>query len=357
MGKRLTYEYVKEQIEKEGYELLSKEYSNNSSKLLLQCPEKHIAQISYGKFQTGVRCLSCWKIRKKEKYTKSFDYVKDYIESRNYELISDKYVNNRQKLTMVCPEKHTISLSFSSFQQNIRCPKCSHRKRAGKRKHSFDYVKEYIEKNNDKLLDNAYINSATKLNLLCPKSHRYSITFNSYKAGHRCKICYHKSLEQKSKYDFDYVKSFIRERGFELISKEYIKAIKPLQIRCSKGHKFEMSFTFFKLKQRCPLCSVTGFKFEQPGSIYYIKILLNGEKYYKIGITNKPIRQRVKNIHCSATILWAEEFLIGRFAFEKEQQIIKKYSKYLLPDCSLDIKSGHTETFTKDVLKKDNLGE
>ena len=40
--KKLTYEYIKEYMKNEGYELLSTEYKNNRSKLTVKCPHGHI---------------------------------------------------------------------------------------------------------------------------------------------------------------------------------------------------------------------------------------------------------------------------------------------------------------------------
>jgi hypothetical protein len=42
MSKKLTYGFVKEQIESFGYTLLSKEYTNARTKLSIQCNEGHI---------------------------------------------------------------------------------------------------------------------------------------------------------------------------------------------------------------------------------------------------------------------------------------------------------------------------
>jgi hypothetical protein len=54
-----TYEFVKEQIEKEGYELFSSEYVNNCTKLKLQCREGHDYLVTYGNFHSGRRCPIC----------------------------------------------------------------------------------------------------------------------------------------------------------------------------------------------------------------------------------------------------------------------------------------------------------
>lgn len=58
-NKKLTYEFVKEKIEKEGYELLSKEYKNIKSKLKVRCPEGHEYPVIYDNFKKGKRCKKC----------------------------------------------------------------------------------------------------------------------------------------------------------------------------------------------------------------------------------------------------------------------------------------------------------
>lgn len=55
----LTIHEVKLFIEKKGYELMSKEYINNSTKLKIKCPKGHEFNMSYGNFQQGQRCPKC----------------------------------------------------------------------------------------------------------------------------------------------------------------------------------------------------------------------------------------------------------------------------------------------------------
>lgn len=58
--KRLTYEFIKEQIEKEGYQLLSDSYVNNKQKLKVKCNKNHIFEINYDNFKQGKRCKECF---------------------------------------------------------------------------------------------------------------------------------------------------------------------------------------------------------------------------------------------------------------------------------------------------------
>ena len=58
---KLDFSIVKQEIEKEGYILLStkEEYINNTSKLRMICPKGHKCEISWSNFQQGKRCREC----------------------------------------------------------------------------------------------------------------------------------------------------------------------------------------------------------------------------------------------------------------------------------------------------------
>jgi len=60
---RTDYNYIKEQFEKEGYILLSKEYKNYSQKLKYICPKGHKGTIRWGDFRKGHRCAVCYHER------------------------------------------------------------------------------------------------------------------------------------------------------------------------------------------------------------------------------------------------------------------------------------------------------
>lgn len=59
MPKRNTFQEVEKYIESFGYKLLSKEYINNKTKLKMLCPNKHIIDIRFDHFKQGTRCSHC----------------------------------------------------------------------------------------------------------------------------------------------------------------------------------------------------------------------------------------------------------------------------------------------------------
>ena len=235
------YEYVKSFIEKNGHVLLSETYENAHTKLLIKCPIGHISKISFNKIQQGQSL--CYICSGKHKHT--YGYVKSFIESQGYQLLSETYENAHEKLLLKCPIGHEYKTKFNYFQQGNRCPIC-----AGNKKFTYDYVKNYIESQGYQLLSDTYKNNRTKLLLKCPIGHDYKTIFGSFKNGNRCPIC-----NGNKKFTYDYVKNFIELEGYQLLSDDYINSSEKLLLKCPIGHDFLMSFYHFKKGIRCPLCN------------------------------------------------------------------------------------------------------
>jgi ribosomal protein S27E len=97
------YEYVKQQIEKYGYTLLSNTYNRSQEILEVRCPKGHEHFTSWNRFQKGVRCKIChfesivgensphWKGGHSElkEYirNKLVDWKKQSMKSSNYKCI------------------------------------------------------------------------------------------------------------------------------------------------------------------------------------------------------------------------------------------------------------------------------
>lgn len=128
---RYNYEYVKRFVDKQGYILLSTSY-NPKEKIRVICPEGHEYQVKFYNFHYGDRCRKCKDKEIAIKNTHTYEYVKEYIESFNYQLVSTRYIGNHEKLQMRCPSNHSFKMSFDGFKnQEQRCPICDINSRSG----------------------------------------------------------------------------------------------------------------------------------------------------------------------------------------------------------------------------------
>ena len=74
----------------------------------------------------------------------SLESVREYVESRGYKLLSDKYMNNKQKLLLECPKGHEWETTLHGFKDGkTNCFRCYLDNYISKFKTS---VKEYVSK-------------------------------------------------------------------------------------------------------------------------------------------------------------------------------------------------------------------
>jgi hypothetical protein len=99
--KMLSYSVVKERIESEGYELLSKEYEDNHKKLKLRCPRGHICYISLNNFGSGHRCSKC-PFTKSRPELEVFNFVAKYFPET---ISGDRSLIPHAELDIVIPSK------------------------------------------------------------------------------------------------------------------------------------------------------------------------------------------------------------------------------------------------------------
>ncbi len=207
--KKLTIEYVKEKIEelRPGTICNFTEYKNVDTKLDLICNKGHNYSVTFSDIKQGYWCAECACCKK---YT--IEDVKKYIKEKYPKAIvkSKEYIDNGSKLEIVCENGHIYEPTFSSIKSGKWCSEC-----CGTKRHTIEYVKNYIEKNHPGAICNSveYKNSHTKLEVICENGHKYITTFDNIQREHWCPKC----AELKSE-------KYIRLIFKELTNKEFIKA-------------------------------------------------------------------------------------------------------------------------------------
>jgi len=172
-----TTEYVRSEIEKKGYKLLTEVYKNNKQVLDLICSEGHEWKVRWHSFQKGSRCFTCFG---KPKHT--YEYVKEFIEKEGYKLISKEYIQAHSKLKIQCPVGHNFQMKYANFQQGQRCPVCNIGNQSSKsEKEVLDVVKNFTDEkiieNNRKQIINPLTGRGLELDIWIP-SLKKAIEFN-----------------------------------------------------------------------------------------------------------------------------------------------------------------------------------
>ncbi len=242
MSKKKTHEEVASFIKACGCVLLSNEYKNSFSKLLVQCPQKHQYEISWDNFKHGYRCPECAGVKKK-----TISEVREFIISAGYELLSEEYKNAYSYLTVRCPQGHQYETKWGNFQSGSRCSICG-----GNNKKTINDIELKIKESGSQLVSTKYKNSQSKLIICCSSGHKYETNWNRFQQGHGCPQC--AGLEKKT---IDGVKIFIEKTGHRLLSTKYENSRSKLLIECPQGHQYETTWSRFHLGQRCSYCAGT----------------------------------------------------------------------------------------------------
>jgi hypothetical protein len=123
------------------------------------------------------------------------------------------------------------------------------------KKLTFEYVKQYFKDNGCELLETEYINNSTKMKYKCSCGNISYIAFSHFKNGSRCKKCGNKKIREKKQLSYEYVYTFFKDRGSELLEDTYINAHHKMTYRCTCGNISGISFNDFKYGKRCMKCS------------------------------------------------------------------------------------------------------
>lgn len=280
MTKKHTFEDVSKFIDSIGYSLIEDfDYKNNMTKFKVKCTEGHVYETTFSYLRSGNMCKRCACKKIASKNIATFDEVKSYIESFGYKLLSDEYVNSTKKIEVMCDKGHKYKTTYAVFKSGHRCKVCSNKKSSEKRKLDFKYIKEYVESFNYKLISTKYKNSGELLDMICDKGHECKISWDNFKYGRRCVECRNEATAERCKHSYKYVKSYIEDCGYSLLSKDYQNENTYLTIKCEKGHIFKRHFASFKVTHRCPICGMS--KGENKVKLYL-------ESINKPYIFNKP---------------------------------------------------------------------
>lgn len=194
----------------------------------------------------------------------TLEQIKFEFENKGYTLLTNFYKNSKQSFEFLCPSNHKGSMRIDHLRKGIKCPCCS-----GTKKLTLDFVKESFNKENYTLLSNEYINSKNKLDYICNKGHKGSTDWNNWSQGTRCMDCF--GTKKKT---IENITPSFNQVGYKLISEEYINKSSILDLICTNGHEYKVSWDNWNSKNsRCPKCSLTGVSLDELSLVNYIKEL------------------------------------------------------------------------------------
>jgi len=203
---KLTYEFVKEYFESQNCILLETEYVYCRNKMKYKCSCGNISYITWSNFKAGARCSKCGGTEKP-----SFEYVKSFFKKEGCLLLEKEYINSQTKIKYRCNCGNISYTTWSMFRQGSRCKKCSYERISKSKRFSFEYIKNFFEKNGCELLEKEYFNAYTKMKYRCSCGRISYITYGHFYKGVRCSKCATEKNAKKSRFTYNYVFNFFKK--------------------------------------------------------------------------------------------------------------------------------------------------
>lgn len=185
-----------------------------------------------------------------------YEYVYNYILSKDCILLSDNINNAKEKLKIKCSCGEIFYRSFNKFKSSnqTKCLKCQNIT-----EWNYNKVKEFVTDNNCKLLSSHYDNREEILDFVCSCGEKFSTTFHSflYSGKRQCDDCGNILRANKIKKGIDYLKKIVSESSTSiLISNDYKDYYEKLDFKCGCGNVFTTCFlSFLNGKRLCDTCS------------------------------------------------------------------------------------------------------
>ena len=197
-----------------------------------------------------------------------------------------------------------------------------------------------------------YVNSSTKVVIICNKHGEFTQTPNGHICGRGCQVC--AGNKKRTTEQFIQRAEEIHGTKYEYNNSVYTSLSNKVEIICKEHGKFIQHAGSHIKGSGCPSCAKYGFDPTKSAIVYYLRVSSDDKVLYKIGVTNSTVQERFQGRDITKiTILEVWDYQLGLDAYNHEQQILKQYKDYKYIGEPL-LSSGNTELFTSDVLGLDN---
>lgn len=299
MGKKLTIsDFVKKAREVHGdkYNYSKVEYAGTHKSVCIICPK-------HGEFWqrpdchlNGNGCSKCG-IENISSTKEEFINKAREVHGDKYDYSKVEYVNSRTNVCIICPEHGEFKQTPDGHLKGQGCPKCN----GGVKLNTNEFIKMAREVHGDKYDYSKveYVDSHTKVCILCPKHGEFWQTPSNHLKGQGCPNCNNNKLESEIKLMLDEqgIKYNYRERkipwlkGLELdfyipdkniaIECQGIQHFKPIEYF---GGEEKYKYTIENDSKKRKLCEENGVRllyYSDLGIEYPYKVFENKEELLK----------------------------------------------------------------------------
>jgi hypothetical protein len=198
-----SIEEITQIIEQRGGKCLSKSYSNNYSKIRIECKKEHKFTTTAKSIKRESWCPKCAIEERASKKRKTIDDMHFLAKRRSGKCLSIAYINNTTKLLWECENDHQFLSKPGNVHTGYWCPKCANQKLSDKAViERQKQIKQILLTNKGKALS---ISDSYNRNSLatwqCKNGHTWSSRIGNILDRHWCPSCSNKEnwIKRKTK--------------------------------------------------------------------------------------------------------------------------------------------------------------
>ena len=240
-------------------------YVNNKTKVCIICPEHgEFWQTPSGHLQ-GQGCPTCGHVVVGDSKRSSLsDFIKKArkVHGDKYDYSKVEYIGSKIKVCIICPEHGKFEQIPNSHLRTHGCPKCKGDKlRESKTLTKEEFIKKAREIHKDKYdyskVD--YMNSRTKICIICPQHGEFWQEANGHLSGRGCPKCANEANGERcrsSKEDF--IKKANEKHGdkYDYSKVTYVNDCTKITIHCPEHGNFEQTPNSHLNGRGCPKCGI-----------------------------------------------------------------------------------------------------
>ena len=268
MPKRITTEeFIKKakKVHGDKYDYSKVKYTNSQTKVCIICPiHGEFWQLPYSHMKGfGCKKCCCEKISHKlSSNTQEFIKKARKVHGDKYDYSKVEYINNSTKVCIICPEHGEFWQSPNNhLSKKQNCPKCGleHLSKI-KSLNMQEFIKKAKEIHGDKYDYSKvkYINSKTKVCIICPEHGEFWQTPLSHITGRGCRKCgFINSKRKQSLSNEEFIERAKEIHGdkYDYSKVKYVNTRQKVTIICFKHGDFKQEPRAHLQGQGCPKCN------------------------------------------------------------------------------------------------------
>lgn len=265
MRKKLTKKEIIEKfisVHGDKYDYSKVEYMNFNTKVCIICPEHGEFWQLPGNHLKGQDCPKCGnkkiidKIEEnRRKNAESFIQNAEKIHKKKYDYSKSEYINNREKISIICPIHGKFEQTPDAHLHGQGCPKCGIEKNINGRRKTKEWFIEKARKVHGDRYDYSkveYINNHTKVCIICPEHGEFWQRPMDHFNGLACSIC--GGSNRKTNEDFIINACEIHKDKYDYSKTVYVNAKTPVLIICPEHGEFQQTPDIHLRGSGCPHC-------------------------------------------------------------------------------------------------------